>query len=836
MSLPSIVPRKATKLTTMSWDEIRTRLRQEINKRSDAVIWRVGAGSVARELKPASARLENGQGQKPALSTEPIPVPRFFFSPQELPSIINLLRERLPTQAQAILEQANAACEHKFDLLGYTQLDYGKFIDWHLDAASGKRAPRKAWYKIPFLDFAVTGDHKVIWELNRHQQLPVLAKAHLLTREERFLREALSEWQSWREQNPYPVGINWASSLEVAFRSLSWIWLDHLLESNMVMAKSFRSDLLGALALNGRHIERYLSTYWSPNTHLLGEAVALFFIGVLCPELQSAARWRELGWRIVLKQAERQVERDGTHFEGSIYYHVYALDFLLHARILAARNGIAIPGQLDRTIQRMMEALCGLAQTGPPPRIGDDDGGRVFDPHRNRGRRLLDPLAIGAALFDRPDFKAASGGLTEEVLWLLGPGGAERFDALPAVVRPPVSRSFPAGGFYVMASSPTAEGQRSGTGAGALELLAADEMRRQLVIRAGPLGSGYSGHAHSDCLSIHLAAAGDEWLVDPGTFKYISGAPDREAFRGTAAHNTLQVDGISQADPGGPFVWRSLPKVRVEHWIRGESFDLFAASHNGYQRLTQPVIHRRWVFHLKPRFWLVRDVAEGEGEHQLDIFWHFAPRLVPSYFAPGFTLAPAPQSGPRGQCEGIGIVPCEGHGWSQQIQRGYVSPAYGAQEPAAVISFGTCAILPAEISVVLDLLTNTTERTGSLAPLHGPESETARALQYRESGTLHLFFFGGSQPDWRLGTWKSDARFIYVSMDRGGQRYSLALCAGSYFEIAGERLISVRESVERYELIFTGGSRAVFTSDPDMPVICKFEALETALAQGPVSG
>jgi hypothetical protein len=39
----------------------------------------------------------------------------------------------------------------------------------------GKRAPLNPWFKIPFLDFAVVGDHKVTWELNRHQHLVTLA-------------------------------------------------------------------------------------------------------------------------------------------------------------------------------------------------------------------------------------------------------------------------------------------------------------------------------------------------------------------------------------------------------------------------------------------------------------------------------------------------------------------------------------------------------------------------------------------------------------------------------------------------------------------------------------
>ena len=77
------------------------------------------------------------------------------------------------------VEQAEKICKHRFDLLGYKDLDYGTPIDWHFDPVHNKRAPRKPWHEIPFLDFDRIGDHKVIWELNRHQHLVTLAQAGL---------------------------------------------------------------------------------------------------------------------------------------------------------------------------------------------------------------------------------------------------------------------------------------------------------------------------------------------------------------------------------------------------------------------------------------------------------------------------------------------------------------------------------------------------------------------------------------------------------------------------------------------------------------------------------
>lgn len=205
------------------------------------------------------------------------------------------------------------------------------------------------------------------------------------------------QWSSWQYRNPYPLGINWASSLEVAFRTLSWLWVANLLDGTSVPS-DFHTDLVRALALNGRHIERYLSTYFSPNTHLLGEAVALFFIGVLYPQLPNAERWRDLGWKIILQSAKRQVRSDGVYFEQALHYHVYALDFFLHARVLASRNGVDIPADFDAVIGKMLDVVEALSQAGPPEGFGDDDGGRVFNSRRNRTEHMSDPLALGAVL------------------------------------------------------------------------------------------------------------------------------------------------------------------------------------------------------------------------------------------------------------------------------------------------------------------------------------------------------------------------------------------------------------------------------------------------------
>ena len=641
------------RVLAMEREEIADRIRQQAIARLDLLRFKAGA-DFAPQMQPVGPEMRPG----------------FFFSPEAVPALCAKLREHFPEQAEQIVERAERICEHRFDLLGYDAVDYGPEMDWHCDRVHGKRAPRKPWFRIKYLDFSEVGDSKVTWELNRHQHLVTLAKAFRLSGNRKFSAELFRQWEHWQAENPYPMGINWSSSLEVAFRSLSWLWVYFLLANSPVMPAGFRAAWLRSLAVAGRHIDLYLSTYFSPNTHLLGEAVALFFIGTLCPEIPAARRWQQRGWQIVQQEAERQVQSDGLHFEQSLYYHVYALDFFLHSAVLASVNQIPATTKYDRTLERMLDALAVLARDGSVPQFGDDDGGRLFDASRNRKQHLLDPLATGAVLFGRGDFKGIAGGPREETLWLLGEAGLEEFDRLPAVAPKHNSIAFQASGLYVMSGN----------------------HGRQLVIDAGPQGAHTAGHGHADALGLTASRGGVDLLIDSGTFEYIGPGDERDRFRGTRAHNTLSVAGQDQAEPKGPFNWGRLPKVEAEGWIAGQTFDLFVGSHDGYSRLPNAVVHRRFVFSLKSGFWLVRDQALGFGEYPLDLYWHLAPGLK-AVSGQGHMFL--------GDGHGLRFVTVDGNGWTEGVEEQPHAPAYGKKENHSVIHFTTSAHLPSEFVTLM---------------------------------------------------------------------------------------------------------------------------------------
>jgi hypothetical protein len=778
-------PRKKwSRLTRMSADEVITRVRQEASKRIDLTLFRCGL------YRPPSMPLLRDAAN-----------PEFFFGKDEVSGRVASLRRHLPSEVEAIIREADEICRHRLHLLGYDGLEYGPDIDFHLDVVHQKRTPLKPWFTVHYLDFSEVGDHKITWELNRHQHLVILAKAWCFAGERGYLNELMKQWYHWQKTNPYPLGINWASALEVAIRSLSWIWIRHLLAGNV--AATFDADLLAALRQHGRYIERFHSKYFSPNTHLLGEAVALFYIGTLCPEIPEAQGWQRWGWDTVVREAGRQVRPDGVYFEQSLYYHVYALDFFLYARALAARNGIVIPEKLDNTLAQMLDFLCALFEAGPADGFGDDDGGRVFNPRRNRLEHMTDPLAIAAAEYQRCDWGNRAG-LTEEAIWWFGEPAVSVCTG-ESIAPVSHSRAFESGGIHLIRDT--------------------EPFPQQMVIDAGPMGADTCGHGHADALSITFSIDGHRCLVDSGSYCYISAGDERSKFRGTAAHNTIRVDGLDQATSQGPFAWSSIPNVRRRQWLNGKTFNWFAADHDGYSRLADPVSHRRQIFHVKGAFWLVRDIVEGRQAHLLEAFWHLGPefRVAAQNGRLTAAVASSETNGNRRDSR-LSLLLARPAVWQMEHRTGEISPAYGLQREAPVVRVHATVQLPAECAVLLVPLAGESQ-AGQFDEIRDENrSQSVRIYRYVSDKHTHLIFCSGERTPWTYERWSSDAELFYCRIEQG-RLTQMALLAGSFAKYRDKVLLSNPQPVDRFEWVYSQGRLRTFSSTPTLSEYARDDSL-----------
>ncbi len=503
-----------------------------------------------------------------------------------LPDAAPVIERLRPTAFPAeVLRLADEVLRHHIPIFGGV-IDTGPEIQWRRDYVHKVETGTPYFRSVPYLDFIRSGDHKYIWELNRHQHLVILAQAFRFSGERAYLEEAQRQVESWLAANPFLRGINWASALETAFRALSWIWLDHL--AGEWLPAAFRQSLLTALYRHGCFLEKNLSIYFSPNTHLIGEAAALHTLGLLYPEFPRSARWCARAGELLEAEMEAQVLADGSHMEQSAYYHVYALDFFLwHA--VRAKTSARFRDKLGRMAD-YLDALLGAA--GRLPLIGDDDGGRVFHPYGARTAFGPATLATCAVRLERPEWIRSAEDLAEQAAWWIG---EPALNCTPAPRAQASSRLFPNAGVAIMTAGDV-----------------------QIVAKAGGFGAHSAGHSHSDVLSFVCRRGTRELLIDPGTYTYMADAEWRNRFRGSAAHNTIRIDGADQAEAAGPFRWQNLPEVGVREWVSTPDRDSLDAHcrYNGFLH------RRRWVF-LKPDLLLVLDQIEGPpGEHLVEQFWH----------------------------------------------------------------------------------------------------------------------------------------------------------------------------------------------------------------------
>jgi len=142
-----------------------------------------------------------------------------------------------------------------------------------------------------------------------------------------------------------------------------------------------------------------------------------------------------------------------------------------------------------------------------------------------------------------------------------------------------------------------------------------------LIADCGPPGpDDLPAHVHADALSFELSLGPQRVLVDGGAFDYTAG-PLRDHLRGTAAHNTVQVDGADQTEVWGTFRVGRRARVRLDRCTP----DLLVAAHDGYARLG--VRHERRIDAVSGVGWRVLDTLTGHGRHTADARLRLHPAL-----------------------------------------------------------------------------------------------------------------------------------------------------------------------------------------------------------------
>ena len=532
----------------------------------------------------------------------PRPLPG--FNAASSPELIKARsRDHVVQSAQALIT------DHRWEILGFGARSFAEGIDWNRDLLSGYDWPLTYHRDLTFLRNDGS-DARVVWELNRLGHLVPLACAYAVDRDERFLNEFLTQLDSWRKNNPFGYGVNWACAMEVALRAINLLAAFEFFRTAPQLTTVDLTNILNLLQLHGRYIRRNLEySYIATSNHYMSDVVGLVWLGLLLPELAEATRWREFGLREMLREMDKQILPDGADFEASTGYHRLILELLLYTFILCRENEVEIPERHWTKLHQMLEfARVYLRPDGLAPLIGDSDSGQVLPFQRRAAADHSYLLSIGAVVFKDPDLKLAAMNAPEELGWVLGNESVAEFESMTPSLELENSRAFPDTGLYIMRD-------------------------RELYLCFNASGAGVHGrgsHGHNDALSIEVSAFGTPFICDPGTFVYGANPEARHAFRSTRYHSTVEIDGHDQntTDLKAPFVIGNEAEPKVLRWDTDASADLVSAEHYGYRRFDPPITHRRTVaFDKSNGTWALVDEFLGEGEHEFQVRFHFCPGL-----------------------------------------------------------------------------------------------------------------------------------------------------------------------------------------------------------------
>lgn len=458
--------------------------------------------------------------------------------------------------------------------------DYRAYLkSWNAGFQTENVWPDTFSYGLSYKQNDAVGDARTNWELNRHFQFALLAKAYYVSGEVRFLEELKDLFVDWCTRNAFLRGISWTSTMEVAIRSISWMYALAFLDKSdcddTKMKESFRVGILNMVAYVNDHYSRGSSA----NNHLLVEATSIGLAG-LAFEKQE---WVDLAYGILDEELEKQNYADGVNKEMSLHYQTFGMEaYLLFIHAYEKSCGKKVPDRWRDMLRKQAEFVAhSVWRDSVVCEFGDDDAGKILDLTGSKWEHwkyILQfcSLELGTR-YDSFDV------VNENISWLFTAGqikgvqDCERYDSTH-------SRSFVEGGYSFLR----------------------DLSDKVLVgIDHAPLGFGaIAAHGHADALSFQMIVNGRPVFADPGTYIYHCDIESRNLFRKTVSHNALAVDGKDQSEMLGAFMWGRKNEVILEKSVLSEDVDYVSATENGYS----PVLHERcFEFDKREDVLVIRD-------------------------------------------------------------------------------------------------------------------------------------------------------------------------------------------------------------------------------------
>lgn len=509
-----------------------------------------------------------------------------------------------------VINSAEEIIGGKIRVLSY-QSDFKKGIDWHTDFVSGFTWPKGKYFRSYIqVDLSNNADVKVPRELSRSHHLLVLGEAYLLTKDEKFTLEFIAQIENWIDENPFMYSINWGCTMDVAIRVVNWVYAYNMFSDSKHLTDNFNKIFTQSLFRHGWFIFRNPErTLYNNGNHYLSNLAGQLLLGLIFINTLGGRKWFENAKFEIFREIRLQVLPSGVIYEKTTNYIRLVNEIFLFLYLLLKRNAHFVPQDIVFRIEKQFDfARDATKPHGKQPIIGDQDDGMLlpFEVRVPMDSRHL--LSIASLVFKRSDFKSISSRYYADCFFYLGPDSKRHYqDLMNENHMQLLSVAYPDAGFFIMRHNDI----------------------YMFINNSGPAKyfehpRSKSSHTHADLLSFELAIGNSNVFVDPGAYVYTSNPQMRNLFRSTYVHNTAIVDGQDQyvLDTSDIFSYKT-KAFPVSKWESNQNYDLFSGTHDGYARLSDPVIHRRTIrFDKKGREFYIEDNFDGKGVHDLRINFH----------------------------------------------------------------------------------------------------------------------------------------------------------------------------------------------------------------------
>ena len=535
---------------------------------------------------------------------------RRFYAQYDPAATAAYVRANCRSEAEHLLHQAEDLMQNTF-----------VFTDrWDMEpCAVPYTVPAGQWTHSPNVD------PEWVFMLNRHDYLPKLWQAAVLTGEVRYRRKLIDSVMDWIASNPLTrEGTPSTRTIDTGIRCMNWIQLlPFLLAEDALTDQEARTmiDSLSAQFANLR--ERYILKYTLSNWGVLQTTAfcaGYAWMGQLLPPGLEAWAWQELQTQLRL-----QILEDGAHWEQSPMYHVEVLNAcvrLLTQLYAAQKAGLSLCQEARFALDAGTSSP--ERKAGPGEGAGSEAGWlvravRVLSRHvlytadpalmqlpqcDSDVTDVRDVLARAAALLSDAGIYRWGAGETLDMdsVWQLGAAGIAAFEAQRPQTPVRCSWNCPQSGTVTLRSDWTARANFT-------------------ALKNSPLGSS---HGHADQTHLTLYCQGKPFLVDSGRYTYREDDPLRTQLKAPAAHNVCVIDGQSGGTPDGSWNYSDYAEI-IPHYFAEQGKAHFAEmTFHGCLRDGTPYQITRRLFVLDEGVWLsVQDVI-CPGKHQVKEYFHLA--------------------------------------------------------------------------------------------------------------------------------------------------------------------------------------------------------------------